>query len=110
MEKQQVLGWGESVIDRLSADLQDAFPRTTGFSPRNIRDVKRFYLAYSDESIWQQPVAKLSKRVAFWEDRYHATAIESDDHLHRCLVYIDLNMVRRASEGSSEGSNLKLDS
>ena len=31
---------------------------------------------------------------AFWEDRYHATAIEADDHLHRCLVYIDLNMVR----------------
>lgn len=31
---------------------------------------------------------------AFWEDRYHATAIETDEHLWRCLVYIDLNMVR----------------
>lgn len=31
---------------------------------------------------------------AFWEDRYHATAIDADDHLQRCLVYIDLNMVR----------------
>jgi putative transposase len=31
---------------------------------------------------------------AFWEDRYHATAIETDAHLHRCLVYIDLNVVR----------------
>jgi REP element-mobilizing transposase RayT len=31
---------------------------------------------------------------AFWEDRYHATAIEADEHLCRCLVYIDLNMVR----------------
>ena len=31
---------------------------------------------------------------AFWEDRYHATAIETDEHLHHCLVYIDLNMVR----------------
>ena len=27
---------------------------------------------------------------AFWEDRYHATAIEADEHLYRCLVYIDL--------------------
>jgi putative transposase len=26
---------------------------------------------------------------AFWEDRYHATAVEADEHLHRCLVYID---------------------
>jgi putative transposase len=31
---------------------------------------------------------------AFWEDRYHATAVAVDEHLHRCLVYIDLNMVR----------------
>ena len=31
---------------------------------------------------------------AFREDRYHATAIESGAHLHRCVVYIDLNMVR----------------
>jgi putative transposase len=31
---------------------------------------------------------------AFWGDRYHATAVESGFHLLRCLVYIDLNMVR----------------
>ncbi len=31
---------------------------------------------------------------AFWEDRYHATAIESGEHLLRCMVYVDLNMVR----------------
>ena len=34
------------------------------------------------------------RQGAFWEDRYHATVIEVDEHLHRCLVYIDLNMVR----------------
>jgi putative transposase len=34
------------------------------------------------------------RQGAFWEDRYHATAVESGDHLARCLVYIDLNMVR----------------
>lgn len=35
-----------------------------------------------------------ARQGAFWEDRYHATAIEADGHLHRCIVYIDLNMVR----------------
>ena len=35
-----------------------------------------------------------NRKGAFWEDRYHATAIEGADHLLRCLVYIDLNMVR----------------
>jgi len=34
------------------------------------------------------------RKGAFWEDRYHATAIEDGDHLLQCLVYIDLNMVR----------------
>jgi putative transposase len=34
------------------------------------------------------------RKGAFWEDRYHATAIESGEHLLGCLVYIDLNMVR----------------
>jgi len=35
-----------------------------------------------------------NRQGAFWEDRYHATAVEADEHLLRCLVYIDLNMVR----------------
>jgi len=35
-----------------------------------------------------------NRKGAFWEDRYHATAVESEQHLFRCLVYIDLNMVR----------------
>jgi REP element-mobilizing transposase RayT len=34
------------------------------------------------------------RKGAFWEDRYHATAVEKDSHLIRCLVYVDLNMVR----------------
>lgn len=34
------------------------------------------------------------RKGAFWEDRYHATAVESGEHLRRCLVYVDLNMVR----------------
>jgi putative transposase len=34
------------------------------------------------------------RKGAFWEDRYHATAVSSDKHLWRCIGYIDLNMVR----------------
>lgn len=35
-----------------------------------------------------------NRNGAFWEDRYHATAIGSDRHLIRCIVYINMNMVR----------------
>ena len=34
------------------------------------------------------------RKGAYWEDRYHATAVEGGDHLARCMVYIDTNMVR----------------
>ena len=34
------------------------------------------------------------RKGAYWEDRYHATAIAADSHLFQCLTYIDLNMVR----------------
>ena len=42
-----------------------------------------------------QPFNRRKERGgAFWEDRYHATAVETGAHLARCLVYIDMNMVR----------------
>ncbi len=34
------------------------------------------------------------RKGAYWEDRYHGTAVEADSHLVRCLIYMDLNMVR----------------
>lgn len=34
------------------------------------------------------------RRGAYWEDRYHSTAVDTDVYLARCMVYIDLNMVR----------------
>ena len=35
-----------------------------------------------------------NRNGAFWEDRYHATAVSSDRHLIQCIAYVDLNMVR----------------
>jgi len=69
VERQQVLGWGDAVVEQVSADLQAAFPLTTGFSPRNLRSAKQFYLAYADPTIWLQPVAKfrkLAKGAGIW--------------------------------------------
>jgi REP element-mobilizing transposase RayT len=34
------------------------------------------------------------RKGAFWDDRYHATAVSKDEHLMKCMVYIDMNMVR----------------
>jgi hypothetical protein len=64
VEKQKTAGWGESVVERLAADLRAEFPDLRGFSGRTLRDTKRFYLAYSDESLWPQVVAKLRSGMA----------------------------------------------
>ena len=37
---------------------------------------------------------RMNRKGAFWEDRYHATAIASDAHIIQCMVYISMNMVR----------------
>ena len=37
---------------------------------------------------------RTNRKGAFWEDRYHATAISSDEHIIQCMVYINMNMVR----------------
>ena len=34
------------------------------------------------------------RRGAYWEDRYHATAVDTDGYVARCMAYIDMNMVR----------------
>ncbi len=34
------------------------------------------------------------RKGALGEDRYHTTAVETSEHLIRCLLYMDLNMVR----------------
>lgn len=51
-----------------------------------------------------------NRKGAYWEDRYHATAVETDRHLVQCLVYLDMNMVRAGvvehpSEWSFAGYN-----
>jgi putative transposase len=42
----------------------------------------------------QQYNQRKNRKGAFWEDRYHATAVDTEDNLVRCMVYIDLNRVR----------------
>ena len=54
VEKQQTAGWGDSVVERLAADLRAEFPDMRGFSPRNIWDMRRFYAAYTDSNFLSQ--------------------------------------------------------
>ncbi len=63
-----------------------------------VRDTGEGVIAESMQLIAGRTAQEFNQRKhrqgAFWEDRYHSTAIEGGEHLQRCLVYIDLNMVR----------------
>lgn len=61
VEKQQAAGWGDSVVERLSADLRAEFPKMRGFSARSIWEMKRLYLAYSEPEFLQQAVAEIRR-------------------------------------------------
>lgn len=60
LDKQNAQGWGAKIIDRLAADLRDAFPDMKGFSPRNLKYMRAFAAAWPQREIVQQLVAQLS--------------------------------------------------
>ena len=62
LQRQNNEGWGSKVVDRLSADLKNAFPEMHGFSPRNLKYMRRFCEIWPDEEIVQRTVAQLPWR------------------------------------------------
>lgn len=51
--------YGNSFIKNISTELKLEFPNVKGFSERNLRSMKLFYVEYKNEENWQQLVAKL---------------------------------------------------
>ena len=59
-EKQEIQGWGNSIVENLSKDLKSEFPNTKGFSRRNLFYMKKFYNFYkNDFEKVQQLVAQI---------------------------------------------------
>lgn len=51
--------WGNKFIDYLSMELKIAFPRQKGFSIRNLKYMKSFYMEYKDDNEFVQLVAQI---------------------------------------------------
>ena len=54
VEKQKLLGWGNSVVEMVAADLQKAFPQTKGFSPQNVWRMLQFYQIHTGKEFLSQ--------------------------------------------------------
>jgi len=80
-EEKMEKGYGSNVVKRLSSDLQQEFPDTTGFSPRNLWNMKKFYEYYSiaDEKLrqlvavlpWKHNLLIMSNTKSLEEARYY---------------------------------------
>ena len=57
--RQQEETWGKSVVEQLSQDLQREFPGISGFSARNIWNMRSFYLTYCQNEKLQPLVAEI---------------------------------------------------
>jgi predicted nuclease of restriction endonuclease-like (RecB) superfamily len=52
-------GWGTKVISQLSKDLRSEFPEMKGFSPQNLKYMRRFAEEYTLDEIGQQAVDQI---------------------------------------------------
>lgn len=62
LNKQAEEGWGSKVIDRISKDINDAFPDMSGFSPRNIKYMRKFAEVWNNYEIMQRTAAQIPWR------------------------------------------------
>src|SRR2546429_6792249 len=59
LEPQRQSGWGSKVIDRLAADLRNAFTEMSGFSPRNLKYIRASAEAWADHVLVQHGTAQM---------------------------------------------------
>jgi len=85
IERQQQFGWGQSVIKRLSDDLNKTYDGLTGYSISNLQYMRQFYLEYKDNPVllsyalqipWGQNLLILQKTIDLEERTYYLKATD----------------------------------
>ena len=62
LDRQSQQGWGAKIIDHLSEDLKLAFPEMNGFSPRNLKYMRKFAQQWPEREIVQRAAAQIPWR------------------------------------------------
>ncbi len=88
VERQEQHGWGKSIVEKLSIELQDEFVGMNGFSARNLWRMRALYLEYSKSPILPPVVAEIA-----WS--HNIIILEKCKDEHQRFYYIE--MVRRFS-------------
>jgi len=76
-------GYGNRVVERLSNDLKIEFPNTTGFSPRNLWDMRRLYEFYYQED------EKLRQLVAVLPWKHNILIMSNSESINEARFYVE---------------------
>jgi predicted nuclease of restriction endonuclease-like (RecB) superfamily len=95
LARQDRAGWGAKVIDRLAADLREAFPDMKGSSPRNLKYMRAFAAGWPKRAIvqgalaqipWHHNIALLEKLYDPGERLWYARQAVEHGWSHNILV------------------------
>lgn len=102
---QEKEGWGAKVIDKIANEIKDEFPTLKGFSPRNLKYMRKFAQEYRELEFVQQVVAQipwthnvvLLEKVRNKEERiwYINKAVENGWSKNTLIHQIESNLYQR---------------
>lgn len=95
VDKQKQEGWGTKVIDRLSHDLSNLFPGISGFSPRNLKYMRKFASIYQNFLFVQQVAAQ----IPWW---HHVILMDKIENPEERVWYIQQTISNSWSRSSLE--------
>ena len=55
--------WGKGIVEQLSLDLQNEFPKAKGFSARNLWNMKKWYLFYSENESFSELAYRMEESL-----------------------------------------------
>lgn len=89
VERQKNAHWGDGFLKQLSQDLSADFPEMSGFSHRNIKSIRQWYLFYNEEfTIRKQLVSQLQEDFFSTPWGHHILIMQRCKDIDKALFYI----------------------
>lgn len=89
VERQKNAQWGDGFLKQLSQDLSAEFPEMSGFSYRNIKNVRQWYIFYSQHDIiGKQVVSQLEQDFFSVPWGHHILIMQRCKDIEIALFYV----------------------
>lgn len=110
LDRQQHAGWGSKVVNRLAADLKREFPDQRGWSPSNLKNMRRVAEVWPTlDDFGQQPVGRLPwghvilllERLDTREERDWYAAVAAENGWTRGVLELQIRSGLRTALGAA---------